>query len=128
MTLEVPLARTEIKPASVLVLGLLSPYGFYLLALSCFELTVLGLMMRLTVSFVSRSFSVFSSGAASLCFFAPWDVIPFGIKNYALSLHWLVPELVAHSFLNCSSQLMLVEKFEESFTSSAAIGLGSAMA
>ena len=57
-----------------------------------------------------------------------WNVLPFGIKNYALLLHWLVPELVAHSFLNCSSQLMLVEKFEESFTSSAAISLGSAMA
>ena len=57
-----------------------------------------------------------------------WNVLPFGIKNYALLLHWLVPELVAHSFSNCSSQLMLVEKFEESFTSSAAIGLGSAMA
>ena len=57
-----------------------------------------------------------------------WDVLPIGIKKYALLLHWWVPELVAHSFLICSSQLMLVEKFEESFTSSAAIGLGSAMA
>ena len=128
MTLEVPLARTELKPAFVLVLGLLSPHGFYLLALSSFELTVLSLMMRLTVSFVSRSF-LSSVHVQHLCdFFAPLDVIPFGIKNYALLLHWLVPELVADSFLNCSSQLMLVEKFEESFTSSAAIGLGSAMA
>ena len=85
-------------------------------------------MMRLTVSFVSRSF-LSSVQVQHLCdFFAPLDVIPFGIKNYALLLHWLVPELVADSFLNCSSQLMLVEKFEESFTSSAAIGLGSAMA
>ena len=51
-----------------------------------------------------------------------------GNKNYVRVPHWRISIAPEHSLLNGSNQRMLVEKFEESFTSSAAMGLGSAVA
>ena len=51
-----------------------------------------------------------------------------GNKNYVRVPHSRILIAPEHSLLSGSNQLMLVEKFEESFTSSAAMGLGSAVA
>ena len=52
----------------------------------------------------------------------------FGIKIYILALHWLVMKPATRSLLSCPSQLMLLGKFEEWFTSGVAISRGAVMA